>query len=131
MGLPFFVSFRNFFSDNTRVRIFIFFVALSAKFFFENLTLGYMTITLNQIIFFFLHQNQNIFFSHIGNQNISLEKKPRSRFELTTSVVIGTGCIGSCKSNYHTIMVTTALVFYDIIYISLVCSLFMKETIEL
>jgi hypothetical protein len=26
-----------------------------------------------------------------------------SRFELTTSVVIGTDCIGSCKSNYHTI----------------------------
>jgi hypothetical protein len=31
-GLWFFVSFRNFFSDNTRVRIFIFFVAQSAKF---------------------------------------------------------------------------------------------------
>ena len=30
-----------------------------------------------------------------------------SRFELTTSVVIGTDCIGSCKSNYHTITVTT------------------------
>ena len=29
------------------------------------------------------------------------------RFELTTSVVIGTGCIGSCKSNYHTITATT------------------------
>ena len=32
-----------------------------------------MTKTLNQI-FFFLHQNQNIFFSNIGNQNIFLEK---------------------------------------------------------
>jgi hypothetical protein len=32
-----------------------------------------MTKTLNQIIFFFLHQNQNIFFSNIGNQNIFLE----------------------------------------------------------
>ena len=31
------------------------------EFFFQNLTLGYMTKTLNQIIFFFLHQNQNIF----------------------------------------------------------------------
>ena len=30
-----------------------------------------------------------------------------SRFKLTTSVVIGTDCIGSCKSNYHTIMATT------------------------
>jgi len=26
-----------------------------------------------------------------------------------TSVVIGTDCIGSCKSNYHTITATTAL----------------------
>ena len=33
-----------------------------------------MTKTLNQIIFFFLHQNQNIFFSNIGNQNIVLKK---------------------------------------------------------
>jgi hypothetical protein len=32
-----------------------------------------MTKTLNQI-FFFLHQNHNIFFSNIGNQNIFLEK---------------------------------------------------------
>ena len=41
-GGGFFVSFRIFFSDNTRVRIFIF---------VQNLTLGYMTKTLNQIIF--------------------------------------------------------------------------------
>ena len=33
-----------------------------------------MTKTLNQIIFFFLHQNKNIFFSNIGNPNIFLEK---------------------------------------------------------
>ena len=41
---------ENFF--RTRVRICIF---------FQNLTLGYMTKTLNQINFFFLYQNQNIF----------------------------------------------------------------------
>jgi len=29
---------------------------------------------------------------------------------ITTSVVIGTECIGSCKSNYHTIMATMALI---------------------
>jgi hypothetical protein len=29
-------------------------------------------------------------------------------FALTTSVVIGTDCIGSCKSNYHTITAMTA-----------------------
>ena len=61
----FFVSFRIVFSDNTRVRIF-FFCRAKREIFFQNLTLGYMTKTLNQIIFFFLHQNQNIF----------LEKKP-------------------------------------------------------
>jgi hypothetical protein len=29
-------------------------------------------------------------------------------FELSTPVVIGTDCIGSCKSNYHMITATTA-----------------------
>ena len=67
---------KFFFSDFTRVIIFIFYVAQSAKFFFQNLSLGYMSKMLNQIIFFFLlHRNQNIFFSNIGNQNILLEKK--------------------------------------------------------
>ena len=35
--------------------------------------------------------------------HIMLYTSPWSRFELTTSVVIGTDCIGSCKFNYHTI----------------------------
>ena len=70
-GLWFFVSFRIFFSDNTRVRIF-FFVAQSANFFPEfNIRLYYKNCESDY--FFFLHQNQNIFFSNIGNQNIFLE----------------------------------------------------------
>ena len=32
-------------------------------------------------------------------------------FELTTSVVIGTDCIGSCRSIYHTITATTAPIY--------------------
>ena len=40
--------------------------------------------------------------------HIMLTTSPWSRFELTTSVMIGTDCIGSCKSNYHTITATTA-----------------------
>jgi hypothetical protein len=40
--------------------------------------------------------------------HIMLYTSPWSRFELTTSVVIGTDCIGSCKSNYHTITATAA-----------------------
>ena len=39
--------------------------------------------------------------------HIMLYTSPWSRFELTTSVVIGTDCIGSCKSNYHTITAMT------------------------
>jgi hypothetical protein len=38
--------------------------------------------------------------------HIMLYTSPWPRFKLTTSVMIGTDCIGSCKSNYHTI--TTA-----------------------
>ena len=37
---------------------------------------------------------------------------PWSRFELTTSVVICTDCIGSCKSNYHTFTAMTASTIY-------------------
>jgi len=40
--------------------------------------------------------------------DLSQVTSPWSRFELTTSVMIGTDCIGSCKSNYHTITATTA-----------------------
>ena len=40
--------------------------------------------------------------------HIMLYTSPWSRFELKTSVVILTDCIGSCKSNYHTITATMA-----------------------
>ena len=40
--------------------------------------------------------------------HIMLYTSPWSRFELATSVVIGTDCIGSCISNYHTITATMA-----------------------
>ena len=39
--------------------------------------------------------------------HILLYTSPWSRCELTTSVVIGTDCIGNCNSNYHTITATT------------------------
>ena len=39
------------------------------------------------------------------------------RFEITTSVVIGTDCICSCISNYHTITATKAPIFLLHIYI--------------
>ena len=42
--------------------------------------------------------------SFIGGGN----RRSTRGFELTTLVVIGTDCIGSCDSNYHTITTTTA-----------------------
>ena len=45
--------------------------------------------------------------------HIMLYTSPWLRFELTTSVVIGTDCIGSCKSNYHMITATTTPVLIE------------------
>jgi hypothetical protein len=54
--------------------------------------------------------------------HIMLHTSPWSRFELTTSVVIGTDYIGSCKSNYHTNMTTTPCkIFIFNVYLTLSC----------
>ena len=45
---------------------------------------------------------------HCQTLSNNVVHSPWTRFELTTSVVIGTDCIGSCKSNYQTIMAMTA-----------------------
>jgi hypothetical protein len=42
--------------------------------------------------------------------HIILYTSPWSRFKLTTSVVIGTDCIDSCKSNYQTITATEKII---------------------
>ena len=64
----------------------------------------------------------------IGGGNQSTWRKPPSKFysimlywvhlawvgfELTTLVVIGPDCIGSCKTNYHTIMTKTASFWFN------------------
>ena len=49
-----------------------------------------MTKTLNQIIFFFLHQNQNIFFSNIGNQNTVNCAKLKVNIDKTKIIVFST-----------------------------------------
>jgi hypothetical protein len=51
--------------------------------------------------------------------HIILYTSPWSRFELTTSVVIGTDCIDSCKSNYHTI---TAMTYFIVSVIKVTCT---------
>ena len=63
----------NFFSDNTRVRIFIF-LSRKARIFFPEFNIMLYDKNSESDFFFSLHQNQNIFFSIIGNQNIFLEK---------------------------------------------------------
>ena len=89
------IDFRNnygflfrseFFFRTTQELEYLFFCPAKREIFFQNLTLGYMTKTLNHIIFFFLHQNQNIFFSNIGNQNIFLEKNHKSHAKLQTKI---------------------------------------------
>ena len=72
---------KKFFGQHKSWNIY-FFCRAKREFFFQKLTLCYTTKTLNQIIFFFLHQNQNIFFSNIGNQNIFLEKNHNPPFKL-------------------------------------------------
>jgi hypothetical protein len=46
--------------------------------------------------------------------HIMLYTSPWVAFEPTTSVVIGTDCIGSCKSNYHTIMANFENCYYKL-----------------
>jgi hypothetical protein len=58
-GLWFFVSFRNFFLDNARVRIFIFFVALSARLYDKDSESDYLFFSSTKIRIFFLEKNHN------------------------------------------------------------------------
>ena len=53
--------------------------------------------------------------------HIMLYTSPWSRFELTTSVVICTDCIGSGKSNYHMVTTTTdPKMFFEIVFYNLI-----------
>ena len=74
--MVFFFSFRIFFRA-TRELEYLFFLSRETRFFSrQNLTLGYITKTLNQIIIFFLHQNQNIFSVTLGIRMFFLDKNP-------------------------------------------------------
>ena len=73
-GLWFFVSFRIFLSDNTRVIIFIFIVR-KARIFFPEYNIRLYDRHSEPDYFFFLHQNQNIFFSNIWESEYFFRKK--------------------------------------------------------
>ena len=70
------------FSDKTRVRIFISFVAQSANFFSQNSTLGYMTKTLNQIIFFSSTKIRTFFQQHWESEYSFRKKNHTPPFKL-------------------------------------------------
>jgi hypothetical protein len=75
----------EFFFRTTRELEYLFFLSRKARiFFFQNLTLGYLITTLNQI--FFPPPKSVYFFSNIGNQNIFLEKKHSPPLEVKWSV---------------------------------------------
>ena len=75
VGYGFLFRSEIFFLWTTRELEYLFLLLCKVRIFFPEFNIRlYDEKTLNQIIFFF-HQNQNIFFSNIGNQNIFLEKK--------------------------------------------------------
>jgi hypothetical protein len=74
-GLCFFVSFRIFFSDNTKSSN-IFFCRAKREICFSEFNIRLYDKNSESYYFVFLHQNQNICFSNIGNQNICFRKKP-------------------------------------------------------
>ena len=65
-GYGFFFVQKYFFSDNTRVRICIFFVAQSTEFFFPEFNIRLYDKNSESDYFFFLYQNQNIFSATLG-----------------------------------------------------------------
>jgi hypothetical protein len=72
---------QTFFSDNTRVRILIF-LSRKTRIVFPEFNIRLYNKNSESDYLFFLHQNQNIFFNNIGNQNIFLEKNHNPPFKL-------------------------------------------------
>jgi hypothetical protein len=64
----------EFFFRTTQELEYLFFLSRKARNFFPEFNIRLYDKNSESDYFFFLHQNQNIFFSNIGNQNIFLEK---------------------------------------------------------
>jgi hypothetical protein len=65
----------EFFFRTTRELEYLFFLSRKARIFFPEFNIGLYDKHSESYYFFFLHQNQNIFVSNIGNQNIFFKKK--------------------------------------------------------
>ena len=66
---------QNFFFGQHKSQNVYFFCRAKRVFFTSEFNIRLYDKNSESDYFFFLHQNQNIFFSNIGNQNIFLEKK--------------------------------------------------------
>jgi hypothetical protein len=66
--------FRSEFFLRTTQELEYFFLSRTARIFFPEFNIRLYDKNSESDYFFFLHLNQNIFFSNIGNQNIFLEK---------------------------------------------------------
>ena len=64
----------EFFFRKTQELEYLFFMSRKARIFFPEFNIRLYDKNSESDHFFFLHQNQNIFFTNIGNQNIFLEK---------------------------------------------------------
>ena len=70
-----FLFHSEFFFRTTQEFEYLFFLSRKARNYFPEFNITLYDKNSESDFFFFLHQNQNIFFSNIGNQNIFLEKK--------------------------------------------------------
>ena len=67
---------QNFFFRQHKSQNIHFFCSAKQEFFFPEFNIRLYDKNSESEYFFFFHQNKNIFFSNIRNQNIFLEKKP-------------------------------------------------------
>ena len=75
-GVMGFCFVQNFFFGQHKSSNIYLFCRAKREIFLKNSTSGYMTKTLNQIIVFCLHQNQNIFFQQHWESEYFFRKKP-------------------------------------------------------
>ena len=80
-GVMVFCFVQNFFFRTTQELEYYYFLSRNARIFFPQFNIRFYDKNWFRL-FFFLHQNQNIFYSNIGNQNIFLEKNHNPPFKL-------------------------------------------------
>ena len=73
---------QNFFFGQHKSQNIYLFCRAKREIFLKNSTSGYVTKTLNQIIVFCLHQNQNIFFQQHWESEYFFKKKHNPLFQL-------------------------------------------------